>query len=427
MFVSRTEPPPTLQLATSAPPDVAPGVSVVGVGTRAAREDHTHQGIGRTVYPGQSIQAALDAAGDAGGGLVTLMPGLHVLPDVLYARQNVSVRGIAAHPFLTRIQGAVLFQNLGGFMGFQNFTIEGVTAFTSLSGSGTAMLIAREMAFVGNHALVVIPGFPPFTSVPAFAVNDTGYNFSFTNCGFEGDGEPGFSGDVEVSVEFIGCDFRGNAPDPVALKMNGWSDNITVRDCRFRGAVVGQPSKPKNIRLVDCEWEQAAGQTHYMRCNPNVTWTVTRGRIKPGGLLYLVDNGQIVIDDLLGQQNGASGGATIVGTSTFRAHTTSTASDPGNDVTLPPLNTDVVFCLGDGVSDFTVRLPQSLKTLQGRRVTLLNGQGMGVMSVLAFTGIGDTIRNSAGALAVDSTIFSGVELQLNGQDWVVVALRPVVP
>lgn len=431
MLVSRTLAPPSLELATAPPPEVAPGVSVVGVGTRAAREDHSHQGIGRTVYPGQDLQDAIDAAADAGGGLVTLMPGVHTPPTAILVRPNVSIRGIEGHPFLTRVVGTFWADGVAGFMAFTNFAIEGIFFVGSLGGVGSAFLIFREMAFQGDHANVNIPGFPPPATVPGFAINDTGYGLSFVECSFQGDGEAGFGAQPEISADFIDCELRGTNSPPVALALGGGWNNLTVYRCRFRGAVHGTPSKPATFRAVDCLWQNDGGQTHLTTGNNDVTWELVRARVDGfgGSPPLLGDSGSIRVDDVYGAVLGPDGsGSTAPSGHTLVTQTTATVADPGNVVSLVPLPpVDVISCVGDGAADFDVLLPPSSRTPQGVRVLLVNGQDKGVMTVVPDGG-GDTIRADPAIFQLDwSADQTGVELLLAGTNWQVLAIRGAIP
>lgn len=429
MFVSRIVTPPSLQLATVAPPDVAPGPSVLGAGTRAAREDHTHQGIGRTVYPGQDLQAAIDAASDAGGGLVTLMPGVHTPPTALLLRSNVSLRGVAGPPFLTTIAGTVWADGLSGFMAFQNFTIDGLfLAGNPLTPTpATAFTIFRLVAFNGNHANVNVPGFPPPATVPGLVHFEPGFGFSFTDCAFQGDGEAGLGSQAELSGEFIGCEFRG-ASQAFSLG-GGWSDNLTVRGCRFRGGVNGTPSKPETFRAVDCVWQADGPQTYLTNGNNDVTWELVRAKLESfGSAPRLGNSGTFQVDEIFGAAVGPDGSGTTAGPGAplFRATRVITVGNPSNVVSLDPLPaSDIIRCLGDGASNFTVNLPPSSRTAQGARVVLINGQGTAKMN-LAPNG-GDTIR-SGGALQLDfAANQTGAELVLSGTDWQVVSIRGAIP
>lgn len=432
MLVSRTVTPPSLQLATVAPPDVAPGASVLGVGTRAAREDHTHQGIGRTVYPGQDLQAAIDAAGDAGGGLVTLMPGVHAPPTAIVLRANVSLRGIEGHPFLTTVQGVLWANGVGGFMAFQNFTVNGLFLVGDPGGPnpGSAFLIFNRVAFQGNHANVNVPGFPPPGTVPGFSHFEAGYGFSFTGCAFDGDGEAGLGSGAEFNGELVDCELRGSGTSPpTSLSLGGgWADNLTVRACRFRGIVNGTPTKPKTFRAVDCVWQADGPQTHLTTGNNNVTWEIVRARLESfGAPPKLGDSGTIRVDEIYGAHVGPDGtAATSYGAPMFRAARIVTVVDASNTVSLDPLPpADVIQCVGDGVSNFNVLLPPATRTAQGARVVLVNAQSSGKMFVVP-NGT-DTVR-FGGTLSLDFGLDqTGVELVLNNTDWAVVAVRGPVP
>lgn len=431
MLVSRTLTPPSLQLATVAPPDVAPGVSVVGIGTRAAREDHTHQGIGRVVYPGQDLQAAIDAAGDAGGGLVTLMPGVHAPPTAILLRSNVSLRGIEGHPFLTTVQGTLWVDGLSGFMAFHNFTVDGIFLVGDTPpNAGSAFMIFRLVAFNGNHANVNVPGFPPPATVPGFVVNSAGYGYSFTGCAFAGDGEAGLGASAEFSGELIDCEFRGQGTSPpTSISLGGgWADNLTVRGCRFRGIVNGTPSKPKTFRASDCIWQADGPQTYLTSGNSNVTWELVRARLESfGSAPKLGSNGTFRVDDVFGAVLSPDApGVTADAAPMFRANRVASAFDPSNVVTLDPLPAaDVVRCAGDGVSDFAVNLPPASRTAQGARVVLINDQGTGKMDVVPNGA--DTIRFGANLLLDWAANRTGVELVLVNTDWTVVAIRGAIP
>jgi parallel beta-helix repeat protein len=179
------------------------------------------------VNPGESIQAAIDAADAAGGGTVHVAAGTY--HELITLNNNVVVQGAGAT--VTTINGdtdsdgdgegsVVTALNVNSAAGLDGFTITNGTDSGGMLNSSSSPTVTN-CTFSGN----LFSGmFNKVSSGP-----------TVTNCTFSGNLGHGMVNDEMCDPTVTNCTFSGNEADEGGGMFNGDSSHPTVTNCAFSG------------------------------------------------------------------------------------------------------------------------------------------------------------------------------------------------
>ncbi|MFJ5059015.1 right-handed parallel beta-helix repeat-containing protein [Streptomyces nigra] len=231
---------------------------------------------------GPAIQAALDAAHAAGGGMVVIPAGgtygvntfLRVYDDTVIWAYGATIKAIANTGVLRNFDGAETF---AGYSGHSHITILGGTwdgnAYNGVDGTVTAE--TNIMNFVHAKDITVRDARLMNTSTAhalEFNAVDGGRALNCDFYGFEdnsGDSSRGFSEAIQIDISHTGSSSIGDFDDTPAK-------NITIDNCRFGsssrcgpyGRAVGSHTIAagvvyENIRITDITIEETLQEGIY--------------------------------------------------------------------------------------------------------------------------------------------------------------------
>jgi hypothetical protein len=359
---------------------------------------------------GTAVQAALNAARDAGGGWVVVRPGVYLIGATLRIYGNTRLTLLPGAEFRRNVAATMILngdasQNLGGYTGQSNIIIEG--GLWNMRGT-TAGLTASAMCISIGHAQnITIRGLEvrDLPGYHAIELNSTKGGL-VENCRFRGYVDPGgrdFSEAVQIDLAKGSGYFGGFGP----------YDNTPCQDIEMRGCYVGASgtagttawprgfgshsatvgTRHKRIRIVDNSFE---GCLQYAVVN------------------YAYDDTLIADNTISGCGAGirirtiisadAADSTNLSGTVTNASQALSTVAITGNTISATGSYDDAILLYGES----TGRIVGA--TVNGNVIDTVGGSENGIRVQYAdhYTFSGNTIKSVGGTGISQEQVTGGV-------------------